>query len=212
MRLLGQKAALKKLARYNISFPNTIVFNDISEIKKRKISYPIVLKIDSSQVIHKIDMGGVALNITNFDELLKAYTIMASKMKSARIKDYDFVAQEMSRGVELIIGLKKDPIFGKAIMFGLGGIFVELYKDVSFRILPITQDDAIMMINEIKGKKILQGFRGMDVVDINKIADLLVKVSVMASKEDNIQELDFNPVLADKKKICVVDAKMLVDR
>ncbi|MBA3061363.1 MAG: acetyl-CoA synthetase, partial [Atribacteria sp.] len=162
---------------------------------------------------HKTDVGGVKLNIKDETEARSAYQeiiFQAKKYnKEARISGvitYTMVPQ----GTEIIIGMMKDPHFGPVAMFGLGGIFVEVLKDISFRILPIEERDAEEMINEIKGFKILKGARGEGPKDIKAIKNLLLKISQLALENPEISEIDLNPVFVFEKGLQVIDARMIL--
>jgi acetate---CoA ligase (ADP-forming) subunit beta len=179
----------------------------------KELGFPVALKIISPDISHKSDMGGVKLGLANITQVGNAYTeIMSSvsqKMPQARIEGVS--VQPMARpGVELIIGMNQDPQFGPVIMFGLGGILVEVLKDVSFRLVPLTRMDAAEMIREIKGFVLLQGFRGQDPVNIPYLEELLVKISDFIEKNPQIKELDLNPLFAYKDSIVAVDARIVL--
>lgn len=192
-------------------------FVDKSQNLKRyhdKIAFPWAMKVMSEQVIHKTDAGGVVLNITSVAEAEAAWD-KASKEISVKFpgaKIDGFVVQPMVKGIELIIGMKRDPIFGPVIMFGLGGIFVEVLKDVSMRLAPIEMKEALQMIGEIKSAPILQGARGQKPVDVNALAKILVALSRISAKEKSILEIDFNPVIVTENKICIVDTRIIVKK
>ncbi|MFH1285092.1 MAG: acetate--CoA ligase family protein [Candidatus Micrarchaeota archaeon] len=169
--------------------------------------YPVVLKLISQQFLHKSDKGLVKLNIKTKKELETAYDELIKKAGSAQI-DGILVQKQARSGVELIIGGKRDPQFGPLILFGLGGIFVEIFKDISVRLCPIKREDAIEMMHEIQTYPILAGVRGKKGVNISALAALLVKVSELMSKEQ-ISELDLNPVIAYEKGYTIVDVRML---
>jgi acetate---CoA ligase (ADP-forming) subunit beta len=179
-----------------------------------KLGYPVVLKISSVDITHKSDAGGVKVNLRDKAAVEKAYDdIMASctaKYPGAHIEG--IAVQGMAAaGTEVIIGMTKDPSFGPVLMFGLGGIFVEVLKDVAFRIVPLEKNDASEMINEIKGKKLLEGYRGQDAADIPFLEDMLLKLSVLVDKTDRIAEIDMNPVFAYKQGAVVVDARFILE-
>ena len=180
-----------------------------------KVGYPLALKIDSPDILHKTEAGGLKLNINNDDELKAAYNeVLGNAQKyDPKANINGVLVQEMVKGgTEVIVGVNNDPQFGPTIMFGLGGIFVEILKDVSLRIAPLSREDAIDMIREIKGFKILDGARGREKMDIDAIADVLVKVSQMAvAMEDHIAELDINPllVLPKGRGVRVADALVI---
>lgn len=178
-----------------------------------EMGYPIVLKISSVDITHKSDAGGVKVNLKDKAAVEKAYDdIMASctaKFPKANIEGIS--VQGMAKaGTEVIIGMTNDPSFGPVLMFGLGGIFVEVLKDVAFRIVPLEKSDAIEMINEIKGKKLLEGYRGQDPADIPCLADMLLKLSELVDKTEGIAEIDMNPVFAYKQGAVVVDARIIL--
>ncbi|MEM3342372.1 MAG: acetate--CoA ligase family protein [Thermoplasmata archaeon] len=166
---------------------------------------PYVVKVCSSKILHKTDVGGVRLNISQAE-----LPAVVSEMKEKFPGENILVEKMAPKGIEVIIGLIRDSTFGLAIMFGLGGIFTEVFKDVSFRVLPIDFKDAEEMVNEIKGSVILKGFRGTK-ADLDALYKLLLKVSDMAmALEDRIDQMDLNPVLVYEKGLSVVDAKLIL--
>jgi acetyl-CoA synthetase (ADP-forming) len=180
----------------------------------QKVGFPVVLKIISPEVIHKTDSGGVRLGLKSVSEVRKAYNeILESVRKqypSAVIHGVSI--QKMARpGTEVIIGTSKDPQFGPVIMFGLGGIFVEMLKDVSFRIIPVARRDAQEMIQEIKGYPLLQGYRGKEPASIPVLVDMILKISDLISKNPQIKELELNPVFAYKDRAVAVDARIILE-
>ena len=180
----------------------------------KKMGFPVVMKIVSPDVAHKSDAGGVKLNIQNATQVGKAYSeILASvKKHNPKAKIVGLTVQKMAKqGIEVIIGMTKDAQFGPVIMFGLGGILVEVLKDVSFRIVPMTKRDAAEMITEIKGFPILKGYRGQDPADVPYLEELIVKVSDFVDKNPEIKELDLNPVFAYKSGALAVDARIILE-
>jgi len=177
------------------------------------IGYPVVMKIVSPDVLHKTDYGGVRLNVKNGDEVEYGYEGILKNVKKkvpdARI--IGILVEEMATpSTEVIIGGLRDPQFGPAVMFGIGGIFVEVYKDASFRIAPVDEFEAIDMINEIKGAKILKGFRGAEAVDIAALAQAIVHISDIMVSINEIKEIDLNPVLVYLKGIKAVDVRIIL--
>ncbi len=180
----------------------------------KQTGYPVALKIVSPDIAHKSDVGGVKLNLRTekqvakaFDDIMKA---VQSRQPNARVQGV--AVQTMARpGVEVIVGLSKDAQFGPVVMFGLGGIFVEVLKDVSFRIVPLLRRDAREMVREIKGFPVLQGVRGQEAVDIAALEDILLKVSELAERHPEIRELDLNPILAYKDGAVAVDARVVLE-
>lgn len=178
-----------------------------------EIGYPVVLKISSVDITHKSDAGGVKVNLPDKAAVEEAYDeIMASCTAKHPDADIEGVAvQGMAKpGTEVIIGMTKDPSFGPVLMFGLGGIFVEVLKDVAFRVVPLEKSDAAEMIYEIKGKKLLEGYRGEDPADTAFLEDMLLKLSQLVDKTEDIVEIDMNPVFAYKKGAVVVDARIIL--
>jgi acetate---CoA ligase (ADP-forming) subunit beta len=179
-----------------------------------KIGFPVVLKVASPDITHKTDAGGVKVGLKNKAEVRKAYAeIMASvRPKYPRAKIDGVSVQSVARpGIEIIIGVFKDPQFGPVIMFGLGGIFVEVLKDVAFRIIPIVRRDAAEMIKEIKGYSLLNGYRGHEPAHIPSLEDMLLKVSDFVEKTPGIKEIDLNPIFAYKDSAVAVDARIVLE-
>jgi acyl-CoA synthetase (NDP forming) len=181
----------------------------------QKIGFPVVLKIISPDVIHKTDSGGVKLGLKSVSEVRKAYNEILGSVRrqfpSAVI--HGVSVQKMARpGTEVIIGTSKDPQFGPVIMFGLGGIFVEILKDVSFRIIPVARRDAQEMIQEIKGYPLLQGYRGKEPASIPVLVDMILKISNLINKNPQIKELELNPVFAYKDRAVAVDARIILEQ
>jgi acetate---CoA ligase (ADP-forming) subunit beta len=177
------------------------------------MGYPVVLKVVSPDIAHKSDVGGVKLNLADGDAVGVAFDeIMANSKKAepnARIKGVA-VQQMAKQGTEVIVGMTTDPQFGPVMMFGLGGIMVEVLKDVAFRLVPLTDKDAGQMINEIKGKPILDGVRGQPAADLAALRATMVKVSELVEKHPEIRELDLNPVFAYPDGALAVDARIVV--
>ena len=179
-----------------------------------EMGYPVVLKIVSPDIIHKSDVGGVTLNLKNAKEVRKAYKQIMENVKKHK-KDAEIVGvlvQEMAPpSTEVIVGAIKDPQFGHALMFGLGGVFVEVLKDVTFRIVPISEEEAREMISEVKAYPILRGYRGMPPADIEAIVQILLKTSRLVSEHPEIKELDLNPIMVYEKGAKTVDARIILE-
>jgi acyl-CoA synthetase (NDP forming) len=176
--------------------------------------YPVVLKIVSPDIIHKFDVGGVILNLKSSEEVKDAYKRMLVNVKKHNpdAKIVGILMQEMiPASTEIIVGATKDPQFGPALMFGLGGIFVEVLEDVSFRIAPITRSDAQEMITEVKGYPILRGYRGQPPADIKAIVEILLNTSRLVMDHPEIKELDLNPILIYEKGAKTVDARIILE-
>ena len=179
----------------------------------REQGFPVALKISSPDILHKSDVGGVRLQLDSSEAVEKAYgDIMASVRRAApQAQTGDVLVSKMApQGLEVIVGMNRDPQFGPAILFGLGGIMVEIFQDVSLRLLPLTKDDALAMIRDIKGHKLISGFRGHPPVDEQALAECIMAVAQMAEQNTDIIEIDLNPVIAYPDGIVVVDARIIV--
>ena len=214
-RSLLETEAKELLREYGIPVPDFKLIKSEDEITglAKEINFPIVMKIVSPDIIHKTDAGGVKLNIKDETEARLAYQeiIFKTKKYNKKAKISGVIVYPMvPQGTEIIIGMMKDPHFGPVIMFGLGGIFVEILKDISFRILPIEERDAEEMITEIKGYKILKGARGNPPRDIQAIKEVLMKVSELTTENPEINEIDLNPIFVFEKGLQVVDARMIL--
>jgi len=180
----------------------------------QSIGFPVVLKITSPDVVHKTDSGGVKLGLKNISEVKRAYNeiIESVRKKSPRALIHGISVQKMAPpGTEVIIGTSKDPQFGPVIMFGLGGIFVEVLKDVSFRVIPIGRKDAREMIQEIKGFPLLRGYRGKEPANIPALIGMILKISKFINENPQIKEMELNPVFAYRDKALAVDARIILE-
>lgn len=178
----------------------------------KKIGFPVAMKVSSEDIIHKSDVGGVVTGIRSESELEEQYEVMqqsiSQKLPNAKIEG--IIIEKMESGVELLIGSTLDPMFGPILAFGLGGIYVEILKDVVFRLIPIEPEDATEMLIEIKAAKILNGVRGQPPVDKKALVELLIKTSNFIANNPEIEELDLNPVFASEKGVSVVDARIIL--
>jgi acyl-CoA synthetase (NDP forming) len=177
-----------------------------------RLGYPVVLKIVSPNAIHKSEIGGVTLGLRGPREVSAAYEQLISRIKgqnpSISIAGV-MVCKQIDGGVEVIVGALNDPVFGPTIMFGLGGIYAEVYKDVTFRIAPIDHADAEEMVKEIRGYPILSGVRGHPGYDVEGLISLLLSVSHMVCERLDIQELDLNPVRVLQRGVTALDVRIL---
>ena len=181
----------------------------------QELGFPVAMKIVSADAIHKTDVGGVRLDIGNSTQAGKAYSSIIASVKErvpgAKIEGVS--VQKMAEpGVEIIIGMMRDPQFGPVLMFGLGGILVEVLKDVSFRLIPLEQADAAEMIRDIKGYALLQGYRGQPPVNLTALEEIILKVSDFIEKNPDIEELDINPLIATADGVIAVDARLIISR
>jgi acyl-CoA synthetase (NDP forming) len=221
VRREGRKALLETEAKticieYDIPVTTFKLAKNEKEAAKfaEQIGFPVVLKIVSPEIIHKSDAGGVIINLKNASEVQDAYRKIlenAKKYNAAARIDGVLVQEMAPQSTEVIVGAIKDPQFGQTLMFGLGGIFVELLKDVTFRIAPITQQDAEEMITEVKAYPLLKGYRNTPPTDINAIVKVLLNTSKLIMDYPEIKELDLNPVLAYEKGAKTVDARIILE-
>lgn len=181
-------------------------------VEGKKIGFPIVMKVSSEDIVHKSDVGGVITDIRSVEELKAQFEIMSARIRQnypeANVEG--FIIEKMESGIELLVGSTHDPMFGPILAFGLGGIYVEVLKDVVFRLIPIEREDATEMISEIKATKILDGIRGQPPIDKKSLVELLIKTSELIQKYPLIEELDLNPVFATDKGVSVVDARIIL--
>jgi acyl-CoA synthetase (NDP forming) len=179
----------------------------------RQVGYPCVLKVSSRDIIHKSDAGGVKVGLRDEQAVTEAYeAIVAScrkKFPEAVIEGV--TVQNMAKpGLEVIVGMATDPLFGPVIMFGLGGVWVEVLQDVSFKLVPLTRNDAAKALREIRAARLLDGFRGSDPVDTAALEDILLRVSDFVWKTPAIREMDLNPIFAYSDGAVAVDARVIL--
>ncbi len=175
--------------------------------------FPVALKISSPDILHKSDVGGVHLNLNSAEAVEKAYdALLSAVIRNSPEAQVDgvLVSKMALPGLEVIVGMNRDPQFGPIILFGLGGIMVEIFQDVSLRLLPLTKNEAVSMIQEIKGYGLIAGYRGRPAVDEQALADCLLSVARLAEGSPDIIEIDLNPVFAYPKGIQVADVRIIV--
>jgi len=214
--LLGHESK-KVLAAWEIPTTRVELARDAAEAVKaaRELKYPVVMKISSPNIIHKSDAGGVKVGLSSEMEVLHAFKEVVDNARAYRPKAKILgvtIQEYVPHAREVIVGALQDPTFGATVMFGLGGVWVEALKDVSFRLAPLTADDAREMISEIKGYPILGGIRGEPAADIDAIVDVLQKVGQLAYEFPEISEMDINPLFVfDKGKGAIaVDARIIL--
>ncbi|WP_200416379.1 acetate--CoA ligase family protein [Virgibacillus salexigens] len=213
---LSESQAADILDLYGIQTTKRAIALSLDEAvnQANTIGYPVVLKVDSPEIPHKTDAHAIALNISNEQQLRKTFNQILKNAKEynpdAQINGIS-VQEMLPEGIEVIVGVTNDSVFGPVIMLGLGGVFVEVFQDTSFRIAPLTRNDAIEMIEELQSFPILKGFRGRDSVALEPIIDTLLKVSAFASDYgDVIKELDINPLIVYENKVVAADAMLVV--
>ncbi len=210
---LSEVATYKLLEDYSFPIAPYRVINQINEAKINGLKYPLVLKVVSPDIPHKSDLGGIKLNISSREEVISGIEEITTSLKKQEpeAKIEGFLLQEMvQNGHQMMLGLKQDPIFGTLLMVGMGGIFVELLKDVSWRLAPIDLNEAKRMLRQLKAYPILEGIRGQKKSDIDGLAELLVKLGQFGLENPQITELDINPVFVREDDLLIADALALI--
>jgi len=215
-KFLSEPVCEEILTSYDIPVPPSYLAKEVDEAVEfaKKIGFPVVLKIISPQIIHKSDVGGVIINIEGEAKVREAFTKILENIKSHNSKakiDGIYVQKMVPPAREAIIGALKDGQFGQVIMFGLGGIFVEILKDVVFRVAPIDEEEAREMIEEIKGLPILQGVRGEEPIDFVSLSKTIANVSRLVMDFPQIGQLDINPVRVYPDGLYAVDARIILE-
>lgn len=203
------------LTHYGIAVPEAVLASEREEAAAagRELGFPLAMKVVSPDIVHKSEVGGVALNLQDEEALRAAYDgIMESARRHAREDRIAGVllAPMAAPGQECILGMVRDPQFGPVLMFGLGGIFVEVLRDVAFRVTPPAQEDVRDMIREIRGYPVLAGVRGKPPKDVAALEEILVRLSAVAQSHPEIQEIDLNPVIVHETGASIVDARMIL--
>jgi len=217
-KVITEESSKGILKKYGIKVPGFALAKSADEAARqaKKLGFPLVMKVVSPQILHKTDVGGVKVGVNNIADVKKIFNDMygrLSKKKGVDVKGILLEKMVPKGGVELIVGIQNDPQFGPMLMAGLGGIMTEVFKDVAFRMLPITTADAKSMLDELKGSKLLKGFRGSTPIDTNMVAKALVQIGKMGvDNADYINSIDFNPVIVYPKSYFVVDAKIILNK
>jgi 3-hydroxypropionyl-CoA synthetase (ADP-forming) len=212
-KVITEESAKEILSEYEIKVPRYALVTGVNEsIKKAKeLGFPLVAKIVSPQILHKTDVGGIRVGLSSEEEVRQTFTDLYTRLSNQYEVKGVLLEKMVPRGIELIVGLQNDSQFGPVIMVGLGGIYTEIFKDVAFRILPITNADATTMIEDLRGKQILKGFRGAEPINLEMLSDALVKIGKLGTDMAAYYEsIDFNPVIAYPNDYYVVDAKIIL--
>lgn len=212
-KVITEEIAKGILSEYNISVPGFALVKDVDSAvtEARKLGFPLVAKIVSPQILHKTDVGGVKIDLKDEESVKSAFNDMYERLS----KDYEvkgvLLEKMVPKGIEMIVGLQNDPQFGPVMMVGLGGIFTELFKDVSFRVLPLTKEDVMEMIEELQGKKLLKGYRGSEPVNMEMLINALLNIGKLGYDISPYYEsIDFNPVIVYPDSYYVADAKIIL--
>jgi acetyl-CoA synthetase (ADP-forming) len=213
-KLLTEVAAKELLSAQGIPVVPTGLAKSPAEAVRlaKQLGLPAALKVVSADIVHKSDVGGVRLHLTSLTQVSKAYRDILDQVRThvpqAAIEGVS-VQTMANPGVEVVAGLTRDRTFGPVVMFGLGGVFVEVLHDVAFRVVPLRPKDARAMMQEIRGFPILQGYRGRPAVDLSALEAILLKLSTLAEQHPEIGEIDLNPVFAYPAGALAVDARII---
>jgi 3-hydroxypropionyl-CoA synthetase (ADP-forming) len=212
-KVITEETAKGVLSEYDISVPEFALVKDVDSAvtEARRLGFPLVAKIVSPQILHKTDVGGVKIGLEDEESVKAAFNDMYDRLS----KDYDvkgvLLEKMVPKGVEMIVGLQNDPQFGPVMMVGLGGIFTELFKDVSFRVLPLTKEDALEMIEELQGKMLLKGYRGSEPINMEVLTNALLNIGKLGYDiSPYYDSIDFNPVIVYPDSYYVADAKIIL--
>jgi len=209
---LSEFESAQLLTAFGIPTVKEILARDWDEVKKAaaKIGYPVVLKVCSPEVSHKTESGLVAVDLRDEADLETAFKRIG---EASPVKDADYLVQEMVKGGrELVVGMVRDPQFGPCVMFGLGGILTEILGDVTFRPAPLDESDAMEMLMEIRGNKILGAVRGMEAVDLDSLVQCLMAMGRIGMAHEEIQAIDVNPLIIKGNSPVAVDALVILKK
>ncbi len=212
-KVITEESSKEILSEYGIKVPQHALVTSADEAIKRsrEIGFPLVAKIVSADILHKTDVGGVKVGLSSEDDVKKTFDDMYYRLKEKYDVKGVLLEKMVPNGVELIIGLQNDSQFGPSIMVGLGGIYTELFKDVSFRVLPITKNDASKMLESLRGKDILKGFRGSKPINMDMLSEAIVNIGTLGvDLAGKYESIDFNPVVVYPESYFVVDAKIIL--
>jgi len=202
--LLDESIELAEKAK--IPFVKGFAVETEKELLTAKVKYPVVLKAISPKILHKTEFKAVRIGIKNKEEAVNEFRQLKKLPRCKKV-----LVQEMIKGTELIVGIKKDSVFGPTILIGFGGIYTELLKDFSLRIAPVSEQEVQEMLEELKLFKILKGFRGSPKANLKSVKNFILKVSKFSIDNPEIMEADFNPVIVNKEKAAAVDARIVVE-
>jgi succinyl-CoA synthetase beta subunit len=209
-KTLSEHESKQLLSLYDIPVTREILIEDIKDLPGAvdEIGFPLVMKGNSSSITHKTEKGLIRVDIRNEKEARAAFTEIMGKMQG---EGEGVLVQELVKGQrELVVGLTRDPQFGPCVMFGLGGIFTEILKDIAFRVAPLEKRDALDMMQEIKGRKILESVRGMEAADLDSLSQILINVGRIGLENEQVKEIDINPLILKGARPVAVDALVIL--
>jgi len=214
-RVLTELSSKQFFSQHKIPITKTILATSVNGAIEaaEQIGLPVVMKVISPDIVHKTEAKGVAVDIRTLTEVQETYRQLLKNAKSynPKAKIYGITVQEMAHGTEFFIGASRDPQFGPTVAFGLGGIYVEVFKDVSFRVVPITKDDAEEMLSEIQSSALLDGVRGKGPLFKEGIIDILLKISKLMNTNQFIREIDINPLIVNSSHVYAADARIVME-
>lgn len=210
--VLSEYHAKQILMRWGLPVPRCVLAETASDAidQAEVMGYPVVLKVHSAKITHKSDLGGVKLNLMNAAAVAQAYAEISASCSPVDPAFKVLVQPMLPPGIEVILGMSQDAQFGPVIMFGLGGLYTELFQDVAFRLLPVNQKQALDMLISVKASKLFQGYRGKPGGDMNCVAQMVVRLSDLIARHPAIVELDLNPVLVYPDCARVADARIVL--
>ena len=213
---LLEPEAKEILKAWEIPLPPNFVVKDKDAVigAANNIGYPVVLKVVSRDILHKTEAGGVMAGLKNAQEVEDSFNEMIFELSDhyATAKIEGFLIERMvDKGVEVIVGGVRDAQFGPAVMFGIGGVMVELLKDVSFRLAPVTKEECLAMMEEIKAYPLLAGYRGAEPADLDAIADVIIKIGNIMAEAVDIKEMEINPLIVYPEGAMAVDARVVLN-
>ncbi|MEM0452003.1 MAG: acetate--CoA ligase family protein [Nitrososphaerota archaeon] len=206
--------AVRILNEYDIETPKTILVRDRVELleESKKISFPVVVKIYSGKITHKTDVGGVIVGVKNLGELEESYRMLENRMRELGLEWEGVMVQEMASGIELLVGSSWDNVFGPTITLGIGGVLTEILRDFSVRVAPVEPEEVIEMVNDLKMKKIFEGFRNIPPVNMEKLSEKISAFSKIIFENPSIKQLEINPLMVYGDKIVAVDVRGIISR
>jgi len=214
-RVLTELSSKQFFIKNNIPVTKTVLTTsaDGAVDAARKLGFPVVMKVISPDIVHKTEAKGVAVDIKTYAEVKSTYThLLRNAMNyNPDAKIYGVTVQQMAQGSEFFIGATHDPQFGPTVAFGLGGIYVEVFKDITFRVVPITREDAEEMITEVKSSALLDGVRGQKPLNKEEVIDIILKVSELMENNPKIKEIDINPLIVNQQKALAADARVIME-
>jgi acyl-CoA synthetase (NDP forming) len=219
MATLGERHARRILEACGVAMPLSVLASTAERAAQAgvEIGFPVVLKVSSDDILHKSDAGGVRVNLNGKAEVRRAYREIMAAAKAYKADartDGVLVQQMVAGGTEAIVGMKRDPQFGPVIMFGLGGVYVEVLKDVAFRVAPLSASDAREMVGEIRSAAILEGARGQEPADVDALVDCILRLSQLSVEHPRLTECDINPlkVFDAGKGVCALDVRFALQK